>query len=111
MFVQNHSVATLSRFSMSISQFLSNATVEGAVLGGFDSGPEEWWKDVVLLFREGCAVETAEEVAAKNVSLEILFQLAILPLLFDRARDCVSVPSDAVSGPLVLSSFRSGLEP
>jgi hypothetical protein len=98
---------------MSISQLLSNVTVEGAVLGGFDSGPEEWWKDVVLLFSEGCAVEMAGEAAveAKNVSLEILFQLAILPLLFDRARDCVSVPSDAVSGPMLLSSFRSGLEP
>lgn len=98
---------------MSISQFLSKATVDGAVLGGFDSGPEEWWKDVVLLFSEGCVVETVEEAAAeaKNVSLEILFQLAILPLLFDRARDCVSVPSEAVSGPLLLSSFRSGLEP
>jgi hypothetical protein len=103
----------LSRLSISISQFLSNVTVEGAVLGGFDSGPEEWWKDVVLLFSEGCAVKTVEEAAAeaKNVSFEILFQLAILPLLFDRARDCVSVPSEAVGGPLLLSSFRSGLEP
>jgi len=100
---------------MSTSQFRSKLTIEGAVLGGFDSGPEECWKDVVLLFRDGCVVKTAEETAGedRNVSLEMLFQLAILPLLFDRARECVSVPSEvAVIGALLLlSSSRSGLEP
>jgi len=98
---------------MSISQLRSKVIIEGVVLGGFVSGPDECWKDVVLLFKDRCAVDTADETPGedKSVSLEILFQLAILPLLFDRASDCVSVPSEVVViCPLLLSSFRSGLE-
>lgn len=98
---------TLSNTSISTSQLRSYTTFKEPVPSDFDSTPGECWNDVVLLFNDRCTTDNPAEDSAPedtNVSLEMLFQLAILPLRFDRATDGVSVPSELVPGPLLVSS-------
>lgn len=83
------------------------------MFGSFDSVADGYGKDVVLLFCEGWDADSVEDIAPEGIkaSLLMLFQLATLPLLLERASDCVSVPSE-VPWPLLLSSrLRSTVDP